>query len=208
MTLRPLLALLWALLLPAAALAQADPAARLEHALAALDSVRAQFTQDLLSADGATTEHAVGTLYLKKPGRFRWDYTTPRQLIVCDGERLWLYDPELEQATVRHVKDSLSQTPAMLLAGQAKVRDGFTIKDGGRVAGLSWLTLVPKSADTDFREIRLGFSGEQLQRLEFTDKLNQRTLIELKGLERNAHLADTLFTFTPPKGVDVIGAGH
>jgi outer membrane lipoprotein carrier protein len=204
-----LLPLLCGLLaLPGLALGAGDPAARLEHALAALDSVRAEFTQQLVAADGATTEHAAGTLYLKKPGRFRWDYSTPKQLIVCDGERLWLYDPELEQATVRRVRDSLSQTPAMLLSGQTKVRDGFTIRDGGRSAGLEWINLVPKAGDTDFREIRLGFAGETLQRLEFTDKLNQRTLIELKALQRNARLADSLFTFTPPTGVDVIGSGR
>jgi len=196
------------LTLPVAARADGDPGARLERALAALDSVRAEFTQDLVAADGASTEHAAGTLYLKKPGRFRWDYSTPKQLIVCDGQKLWLYDPELEQATVRRVRDSLSQTPAMLLSGEARVRDGFTVRDAGRSAGLEWLSLVPKGGDTDFREIRLGFAGELLQRMEFTDKLNQRTLIELKKLERNARLADALFTFAPPAGVDVIGTGR
>jgi outer membrane lipoprotein carrier protein len=201
-----LLAVLWLPL--AAAAAEADPTERLERVLAQLDSVRATFTQDLVSADGASTQHAVGTLYLHRPGRFRWDYSAPRQLIVCDGERLWLYDPDLEQATVRRVRDTLSQTPAMLLSGQARLRDGFTVHDGGRAGGLEWLTLTPKSGDTDFREIRLGFVGEALKRLEFSDKLNQRTLIELGKVERNARLADSLFTFTPPAGVDVIGAGH
>ena len=193
---------------PAAGATPGDPAARLERALGSLDSGRADFTQDLIAADGATTEHAVGVLYLRKPGRFRWDYSAPRQLIVCDGEKLWLYDPDLEQATVRRVRDSLSQTPAMLLSGQARVRDGFAVRDAGRAAGLDWIALTPKSGDTDFREIRLGFAGETLRRLEFADKLNQRTVIELGRIERNAKLADALFTFTPPAGVDVIGAGH
>ena len=201
------LALAWCLPLAVRA-APADPAERLEHALGALDSVRAEFTQDLIAADGATTQHAAGVLYLRKPGRFRWDYSSPRQLIVCDGEKLWLYDPDLEQATVRRVRDSLSQTPAMLLSGQARVRDGFAVRDAGHAAGLDWIALTPKSGDTDFREIRLGFAGEALRRLEFSDKLNQRTVIELSRIERNAKLPDGLFTFNPPAGVDVIGAGH
>ena len=195
--------------------AGADPAAaaqalgRLEKGLASLASVRAEFTQDLLAKDGTSSEHAVGTLYLKKPGRFRWDYSSPKQLIVCDGTTLWLYDPELEQATTRRVRDTLSQTPAMLLSGEARVRDGFDVKDGGRSAGLDWTVLLPKANDTDFREIRLGFAGEVLRRLEFADKLNQRTAIELKHLERNATLADSLFQFVAPPGVDVIGpAAH
>ena len=205
----PLAALaMLALLAPAA---HADPAAdaqalaRLEKGLGNLGSVRAEFTQDLIGKDGASTEHAAGTLYLKKPGRFRWDYSSPKQLIVCDGTTLWLYDPELEQATTRRVKETLSQTPAMLLSGEARVRDGFDVRDGGRAAGLDWIVLKPKANDTDFREIRLGFAGDALKRMEFADKLNQRTAIELSHLERNAVLADALFQFVAPPGVDVIG---
>jgi outer membrane lipoprotein carrier protein len=214
-TVRRLAALLLVALPAAGPAAVADPAAdglaltRLEKGLANLASVRAEFTQDLLAKDGTSTEHAAGTLYLKKPGRFRWDYSSPKQLIVCDGTTLWLYDPELEQATTRRVRDTLSQTPAMLLSGEARVRDGFEVRDGGRAAGLDWIVLVPKANDTDFREIRLGLAGEVLKRMEFADKLNQRTAIELTHLERNAALADSLFQFVAPPGVDVIGpAAH
>ncbi|HUO81146.1 MAG TPA: outer membrane lipoprotein chaperone LolA [Steroidobacteraceae bacterium] len=208
---RPALRLALVAALALASAVRAEPAAdaqalaRLEKGLANLGSVRAEFTQDLLGKDGASTEHAAGTLYLKKPGRFRWDYSSPKQLIVCDGTTLWLYDPELEQATTRRVRDTLSQTPAMLLSGEARVRDGFQVRDGGKAAGLDWIVLVPKADDTDFREIRLGFAGEILRRLEFADKLNQRTAIELSRLERNAVLADSLFRFVAPPGVDVIG---
>ena len=208
---RPLVPLALLALLVLGPAARAEPAAdaaalaRLEKGLANLGSVRAEFTQDLLGKDGASTEHAAGTLYLKKPGRFRWDYSSPKQLIVSDGTSLWLYDPELEQATVRRVRETLSQTPALLLSGEARVRDGFVVRDGGRAGGLDWITLTPKANDTDFREIRLGFAGEILRRMEFADKLNQRTAIELKRLERNVVLPDSLFRFVAPPGVDVIG---
>jgi outer membrane lipoprotein carrier protein len=191
--------------------ARADPAAdaaalaTVEHALAALDSVKAEFAQELTDHDGKTTDRANGVLYLKKPGRFRWDYLEPKQLIVSDGERLWLYDPELEQVTVRKVRDTLSQTPAMLLSGEAKVTDGFTVTAAGSSGGLDWVRLVPRQNDTDFRELKLGFVGGQLKRMEFADKLNQTTRIELTHLERNAHLPETLFQFVAPAGVDVIG---
>ncbi|HUO94668.1 MAG TPA: outer membrane lipoprotein chaperone LolA [Steroidobacteraceae bacterium] len=196
-----------ALALPAVAAPAGDAAAlaRLEQGLAKLQSVRAEFVQDLLNKDGTSAEHAAGTLYLKKPGRFRWDYSQPKQLIVCDGTDLWLYDPELEQATVKRVRDTLSQTPAMLLSGEAKVQDGFRVKDGGSAAGLDWIVLTPRADDTDFREIRLGFAGDLLRRLEFADKLNQRTAIELKRLERNVEIPEALFKFIAPPGVDVIG---
>jgi outer membrane lipoprotein carrier protein len=203
-------ALALALAAPAASLgaeSSADTAAlaRLEKGLAALDSVRADFAQDLITKDGSSSEHASGTLYLRKPGRFRWDYSQPKQLIVCDGTNLWLYDPELEQATVRPVRATLSQTPAMLLSGEARVRDGFGVHDGGKSGGLDWIVLTPKAGDTDFSEIRLGFAGETLRRLEFADKLNQHTAIELTRLERNVALPDSLFRFVAPPGVDVIG---
>ena len=167
--------------------------------------MRAEFSQDLIGKDGASTEHATGTLYLSRPGRFRWDYSSPKQLIVCDGTDLWLYDPELEQATVRRVRETLSQTPAMLLSGEARVRDGFVVRDGGKAGGIDWIALTPKANDTDFREIRLGFAGETLKRMEFADKLGQRTAIELKRLERNVALPESLFKFVAPPGVDVIG---
>ena len=187
--------------------AQADQAAlaTVEKAIAALDSVRAEFVQELIDKDGKSVERAVGTLYLKRPGRFRWDYSEPKQLIVSDGETLWLYDPELEQATVRKVKDTLSQTPAMLLAGQSKVADGFTVSAAGSDGGLDWVRLVPKQNDTDFKELRLGFAAGGLKRLEFDNKLNQRTRVDLTRIEKNAKLADSLFHFTAPPGVDVIG---
>ena len=180
---------------------------RVERALAELESVRAEFVQETLDAQSKTSQRAIGTLALKRPGHFRWDYREPRQVIVCDGRRLWLYDADLQQVTVRTVRDTLSQTPAMLLAGQARVRDGFTVRAGARAAGLDWVVLTPRLRDTDFRELRLGFAGTTLRRMEFDDKLNQVTRIEFTKLERNARLADGLFVFVPPPGVDVIGPG-
>lgn len=194
---------------PASSDAPADAQAlvRVERALAALDSVRADFVQELVDPRTKSTQRAVGTLSLKKPGRFRWDYSQPAQVIVSDGDRLWLYDRDLEQVTVRRVRDTLSQTPAMLLSGQARIRDGFTAHSAPKRDGLDWVRLVPKRADTDFRELRLGFAGDSLQRLEFEDKLNQLTRIELRRVQRNVKLDDSLFRFVPPPGTDVIGPG-
>jgi outer membrane lipoprotein carrier protein len=192
---------------PVETTADAQALVRVERSLATLDSVRADFVQELVDPRTKSTQRAVGTLSLKKPGRFRWDYTQPAQVIVSDGERLWLYDRDLEQVTVRRVRDTLSQTPAMLLSGQARIRDGFTAHAAPKRDGLDWVRLVPKRADTDFRELRLGFSGDTLQRLEFEDKLNQLTRIELQRVQRNVKLDDSLFRFVPPPGTDVIGPG-
>jgi outer membrane lipoprotein carrier protein len=188
-----------------ASAADAQALARVERAVAALDSVRAEFVQELVDPRTKSVQRATGTLSLKRPGKFRWDYEQPAQVIVSDGERLWLYDADLEQVTVRRVRDTLSQTPAMLLSGQARVRDGFVVRAAPSADGLDWVLLVPKRTDTDFRELRLGFAGDTLQRMEFDDKLNQRTRIELKRVQRNVRLDDSIFRFVPPPGTDVIG---
>jgi outer membrane lipoprotein carrier protein len=179
--------------------------ARVEANLAALHAVRASFRQELVDADGKVIDRAVGTLSLEKPGKFRWDYSQPKQLIVCDGTTLWLYDPELEQVTARRVKESLAQTPAMLLAGQGRISDGYAVSDAGKSDGLEWARLVPKSAASDFTEIRLAYAGAELRRMEFRSKLNQTTRIEFSAIERNPRLDPRLFHFVPPPGVDVMG---
>ncbi len=189
--------------------AQADDASvaqRLEQALSALHSVRADFVQELRRSESAAPEIAKGTLTVKKPGRFRWDYTSPKQLIICDGERLWLFDPELEQATVKKVRDALAQSPAMILSGESKVADHYSVHDGGSVNGLTIAVLTPRNAEGDFREVRIGLAGDDVRQLEFMDRLNQRTTVTLTRVDRNPALKDALFTFTPPPGVDVIGA--
>jgi len=179
---------------------------RVDRIVGAMQSLRSQFEQTLAGAHGEVLERASGTLYLAKPNRFRWDYATGvHQLIVSDGERVWLYDQELEQVTVRAFGQSLSSTPAGLLAGTGRVSDSFRIASLGRYDGLDWVRLQPKTGDTDFREIRLGLAGDQLLRMVLRDKLGQSTELRFSGIESNPRLDPALFQFTPPPGVDVIG---
>ena len=195
-----------AVLLPA--VAGADDALatrRVEGYLGQLTTVRAQFRQDLVDADGKLIEHSQGTMCLARPGRFRWDYDKPASLIVSDGRTLWLYDPELEQVTVRRLNDALNQTPAMLLAGSAAVHEGYAVRDGGERDGLAWVVLTPRQAVSDFSELKLGFAGTELRRMDFRSKLNQITRITLDRVEKNVKFDAGQFTFTPPPGVDVVG---
>lgn len=186
----------------------ADALRRVEQGLAALASVKAEFTQEIATREGVPAERATGTLWLRKPGHFRWEYRKPAQTLICDGEHFWLYDPELSQVTVRRIKESLSETPAMLLAGELSLREGFEVHEGGTLDGLVWSVLVPKTRDTDFREVRIGLAGSAIRRLEFVDKLNQRTRLDLSHVERNVVIPESLFHFVAPAGVDVIGNGR
>jgi outer membrane lipoprotein carrier protein len=185
-----------------------DGADRVQRYLDEVTSLSAHFSQTLLDPSGKVTQVSQGTLQLKRPGRFRWDYAPPHeQLVIADGRRLWLYDPELEQVTVKTLDATLGSTPAMLLSGTGKVRDAYDVVREYEQDGLSWVELAPHAADGDFAHVRLAFSGADLRRMELTDTLDQVTSIELSEVERNPAIADDLFTFTPPPGTDIVSDG-
>jgi outer membrane lipoprotein carrier protein len=180
-------------------------ASRLEDALAGLASFRAEFRQTVTDADGQQTEAAEGTVALARPGKFRWDYRIPPQLIVSDGVTVWLYDEDLAQVTVRPAAEALIGTPALLLSGRADVRSEFQVTDGGSEDGLAWSRLVPKDSESDFQELRVGIAGGVLRRMVLVDRLGQTTRLDFERIERNPRLDSRGFSFTPPPGVDVVG---
>lgn len=180
---------------------------QVQNYLDSLDSLRAGFDQDLFDADSQPIQRSSGTLRLMRPGRFRWDYSEPfEQSIVADGERLWIYDADLEQVTVRTLDKSLASTPAMLLSGQGRVREGYEYRASYRLEAVEWIELAPRQADTDFRLVRLGFSERQLAVMDLVDSLGQTTRISFHGIEKDPELEASVFRFTPPEGADVIGA--
>jgi outer membrane lipoprotein carrier protein len=151
-------------------------------------------------------EEASGTLAIRRPDRFRWDYRDPyQQIIVADGSRIWLYDSDLEQVTVRKLDDTLSATPAMLLSGQGNLQDNFTVTQAAQDGPVYWVRMEPRRDDTDFKWVRLGFDGQTLKFMQLADKLGQTTQLEFSQFERNPPLDPSRFTFTPPPGADVIG---
>jgi outer membrane lipoprotein carrier protein len=179
---------------------------RVQRFLTGMQGLQAQFHQTLADSKGAVTAESNGTLAISRPNRFRWDYTDPyKQLIVADGKRIWLYDSDLEQVTVRRLDDSISATPAMLLSGEGNLADNFTVTQTAQDGVIQWVQLEPKSSDTDFKWVRLGFSGEDLKYMQLGDKLGQKTLLEFSHFERNPKLDPARFTFKVPPGADVIG---
>ncbi|MGH8250974.1 MAG: outer membrane lipoprotein chaperone LolA [Steroidobacteraceae bacterium] len=185
--------------------ADAAAARRVQEVLGGLSSLRAEFRQTVIDVEGRVIETAEGTMALARPGRFRWDYRTPEQLIVSDGDTVWFYDVGLEQVTIRGAAETLQGTPAMLLAGQGDLAAEFSIADAGSTGGVSWSVLKPRQEDADFRELRLGLAAGELERMVLLDRLGQTTELAFDRIERNPRLADSQFTFTPPAGVDVVG---
>ncbi len=178
---------------------------RVEKALHDFDAVELSFVQERIDKAGVAHDRTHGTLQLQKPNRFRWTYVDPAQLIVADGVCLWLYDPDLAQVTVRRLTEALNQTPALLLAGRGHVADGYTVSVAPSVRDLDWVVLAPRDAGREFHSLRLGFKGDALRALEFEDALNEVTRIEFGQIHHGMKFKESVFQFTPPAGVDVIG---
>jgi outer membrane lipoprotein carrier protein len=196
---------------PVRAQAATDAVARIDAYLVSFRTLSADFAQTVRNHDGQLIEQASGTLALSRPDRFRWDYREPyRQTIVADGERLWLYDSDLEQVTVRELASGLGSTPAMLLSGSGRVSDAFESAGIERKGDWSWCRLKPREAASDFELVSLALDARgELAAMELRDKLGQLTVIEFTAVRRDPPLDASLFRFTPPPGADVIGrAAH
>lgn len=178
----------------------------LHRFFAEINRYTAFFTQVVLDDAGKPLQESKGRLWIERPNKFRWNYESPaKQQIVSDGERLWVYDEELKQVTVRSLKQGLLDTPAMLLAGRGRVEDRFTVKDLGVENRLAWVQLLPKSKDSGIEEVRLGFENGRLKTFELRDGLGQTTRYTLNSGLENQPIDPNRFTFTPPPGVDVVG---
>src|SRR5512139_696759 len=189
------------LLAAASALAQSnDAVASVDTYLASVRTLSANFSQTVRSRDGDVVDRASGTLSLSRPDRFRWDYQKPYvQTIVADGKRLWLYDSDLEQVTVRALEQGLGSTPAMLLSGAGRVGDAFASAGVQKQGDWTWCRLRPKQDGSDFEQVSLALDARgELAAMELRDKLGQRTVIEFGGVRRNPPLDEAQFWFEPP----------
>ena len=165
----------------------------------------AKFEQQVLDRAGKVIERASGTFAFARPGKFRWTYEKPhKQLLVGDGQKLWIHDPDLNQVTVKRMDQAISSTPAALLAGRDDITRLFTLRDGGTADGLSWVEATPKAQDTGFERVRMGLNGKTLAAMELYDQLGGRTFLRFSELKANAPVAADSFQFKPPAGADVI----
>jgi len=166
---------------------------------------KARFAQIIVDKNLKQLQQATGTMQFARPGKFRWEYEKPyEQLIVGDGSRLWVYDKDLNQVSVRKLDKALGDSPAALLAGSNEIEKIYSLSNLGNQEGLDWLEAVPKSKENAFERIRLGFSPSGLEAMELRDQFGQITVIKFAAVERNPKLAPELFRFVPPKGADVI----
>jgi outer membrane lipoprotein carrier protein len=195
-----------ALCLFAAQTASAGAIDKLHRFLESTKTVRADFAQIVVAKNGRKPQQSTGVMMFSRPGKFRWQIEKPySQLLVGDGEKVWIYDPDLRQVTAKKVGAALGGTPAALLAGDNAFEKNFTLRELGDREGMEWLEAIPKTPDSGFEKITLGFSGNDLKAMELFDNFGQTTSLLFARLERNPPLAASLFRFTPPAGADVIG---
>lgn len=168
-------------------------------------SAKARFAQMVLDKNMKPLQQSQGVMQFSRPGKFRWDYVKPyEQVIVGDGAKLWIYDKDLNQVTVRKLDRALGASPAALLSGSNDLERDYILTNTGHDNGLDWLDAVPKNRDTAFERVRMGFGKAGLQAMELRDAFGQITVITFTDIERNPRIAAEVFRFTPPKGADLI----
>lgn len=187
---------------------RADAVDRLRQFLETTKLMRADFSQTVLPKNGRKPQFSSGSMAIARPHKFRWQIEKPYpQLIVGDGEKVWLHDPELNQVTVKKQGAALAGSPAALLAGEgiAVLEKSFVLKDAGLRDGLEWLDATPKNTDSGFEKVRIGFAGAELRAMELTDSFGQQTSLLFSKVEKNPALPASTFRFVSPKGADVLG---
>jgi len=173
-----------------------------------LSGLDGQFNQQVLDESGHLREESSGRVALSTPHLLRWEYLAPYpQLIVADGTNVWVYDPDLEQASRRAQGSSVQDGPLIILTDPTRLEREYQIEDVEPEDGLHWLLLTPKQNpdETGFQRARLGFDARGLVRMDIEDALGQHTRIAFSQWTRNPVFAADTFRFTPPEGVDVIG---
>lgn len=186
--------------------AKKPPRDNLQRFFQNVKTYSAAFNQVVLDEGLNVIQESSGRLWIQRPGKFQWAYNQPfKQYIIGDGEKVWVYDVELKQATVREMQGALGQTPAILLAGKGRLMQNFKVKRLGRQGKLEWMQMIPRNKDGGFEDIRLGFEGRRLRMLEMIDGFGQTTRVTLSDARENKKIDPKRFRFTPPEGVDVVG---
>lgn len=186
----------------------AEPvSAQLSELLNAVNTMRADFVQTTYDEHAKQLQQSYGQMALQRPGKFRWEVKKPiPQLIIANESRLWIYDPDLEQVTIRTLKSAAGDTPALLLSHvNGVLNEAYTVKSIQKsVSGWNWYQLIPKSADNMFASIQMGFMNKEIREMILQDHLGHSTRIQFQRIKTNIPLAASLFVYKAGKHVDVI----
>jgi outer membrane lipoprotein carrier protein len=173
--------------------------------LSSYQSLSAKFSQKIIDEYGTVMQEATGDLAIRRPNQLRWYTNAPtQQLIVADGEKLWIYDIDLEQVTIESVQRLVSSGPAMLLTGAVdRLQQHFTITTQQNNTHQQF-KLTPKEKDDLVQWIELDFVGGKIHHMRLMSQLSQITVLDFDQVKLNPTLRGALFYFKLPDDVDVI----
>ena len=178
---------------------------QLRSFLTQTQSARGDFTQRVTARAGSKPQESSGAFAFQRPGKFRWVYATPyEQTLVADGERLFIYDKDLNQVTVRKLTGALPASPASILFGSNDFERDFAVEEGGSRDGLQWIVARPRAKDTVFDRVEIGFRDGLPAAMVLTDSFGQTSMLAFGKFERNPPLAADAFRFVPPAGADLL----
>ena len=185
--------------------AQASGLDQIKSFLESNRSARGVFTQTVVAKSGRKPQQSAGIFALQRPGKFRWSYEKPyKQLLVSDGNKLWSYDPDLNQVAVKKIGTAFGASPAALLAGQ-DLDKHFELKEGAAADGLDFVEATPRGGDASFERVKIGFAANRPVSMEIHDSFGQVTVLRFTQFEPNPALPASLFRFVAPAGADVVG---
>lgn len=179
----------------------------LSQLLKKMHSMQANFVQTILDKKGKALQKSTGQMYLQRPSQFRWDVKEPmRQLVVTNGKRLWIYDPDLEQVTIKSLVKTAGETPAMLLSDESLSlgKEFHVTTTTGPKSSSEWFLLIPRDKSSVISSLKLGFANKIIHQMQLQDHLGHITMIEFNAVKVNNTFSSALFNFKPPAGVDVI----
>lgn len=198
------LSMLVFLFIPVLAFAEEPNVAKLKQFLEQVTSLKSGFIQNIEDGRGGNDQSG-GQFFMQKPGLFRWNYSRPfRQEIVSDGKKIWYYDADLNQVTVRPFSGMIGSAPILLLSGNIHLEAQFNIQMVDDSEGRKWIELTPKFRDDGFEKISIYMKGDSLAEMILNDHFGQTTRIQFINPQKNHSLASSLFTFSPPVGADVL----
>ncbi len=199
-----IMSLLMAIAVMQGAHADDKPIEQLRDFLETAHSLTADFRQVAIDESGRARKVSEGVFYLRRPGKFRWNYLKPfTQEIISNAGKVWFYDEDLEQVTIKKMDQSLGSTPALLLSGDIDLEDNFILEGQGSDADMTWIKLLPKNEDSGFKYILIGLDKGKLGGMELSDNFGQLTRIYFSNLKINIPIDDGVFDFIPPAGADV-----
>ncbi|VAW70892.1 hypothetical protein MNBD_GAMMA10-2045 [hydrothermal vent metagenome] len=180
--------------------------AQLESFLENTTGLSATFEQTLQDQYGGVLQQSAGTFLMQRPGKFRWDYTLPYpQNIISNGKKIWMFDSELEQVNVRPYTQMLASSPISLLDKKQRLSVEFNIEPMASDNTLQWVKLLPKTVESDFKEIQVGLQHGKIKTMRFIDNFEQQTQITFEQLKLNPDIDSSTFEFSIPEGADVVG---